>query len=81
MSVTVSGAGINMEGLLYFRKCGIGGPEFKIKEELVTERGRQLFQALSWTREACCAQEPYFGGLFHRGGETIALRQHQRTND
>ena len=35
-----------MEGLLYLRKYGISGPEFGIKEELVTERGRQLFQVL-----------------------------------
>jgi len=26
-----------MEGLLYFQKYGIGGPEFGIKEEFVTE--------------------------------------------
>ena len=29
-----------MEGLLYFEKYGIGGPEFGIKE-FVTEYGRQ----------------------------------------
>jgi len=34
-----------MEGLLYLQKYGIGGPEFGIKEEFVTERGRQLFHA------------------------------------
>ena len=37
------GAGIKREGLLYFEKYGTGGPEFGIKEEFVTERGRQLF--------------------------------------
>ena len=31
------GAGIKMEGLLYLEKYGIGGPEFGIKEEFVTE--------------------------------------------
>ena len=40
-----SGAGIKMEGLLYFQKYGIGGPEFGIKE-FVAEKGRQLFHAL-----------------------------------
>ena len=40
---SVSGAGIKMEGLIYLQKYGIGGPEFGIKEESVTERGRQLF--------------------------------------
>ena len=34
-----------MEGLLYLQKYGIGGPEFGIKEEFVTERRRQLFHA------------------------------------
>ena len=29
--------GIKMEGLLYLHKYGIGGPEFGIKEEFVTE--------------------------------------------
>ncbi len=43
--VRVSGAGIKREGLLYFEKYGTGGPEFGIKEEFVTERGRQLFHA------------------------------------
>ena len=38
-----SGAGIKIEGLLYLQKYGIGGPEFGIKEEFVTEKGRQLF--------------------------------------
>ena len=37
--------GIKREGLLYLEKYGIGGPEFGIKEEFVTERGRQLFHA------------------------------------
>ena len=31
------GGGIKMEGLLYLHKYGIGGPEFGIKEEFVTE--------------------------------------------
>ena len=39
------GAGIKIEGLLYLEKYGIGGPEFGIKEEFVTEKGRQLFHA------------------------------------
>ena len=38
-----------MEGLLYLEKYGIGGPEFAIKEEFVTERGRQLFHARAST--------------------------------
>ena len=38
-------AGIKREGLLYFEKYGTGGPKFGIKEEFVTERGRQLFHA------------------------------------
>ena len=38
-----------MEGRLYPRKYGIGGPEFGIKEEFVTEKGRQLFHARAWT--------------------------------
>ncbi len=37
ISVRASGAGIKMEGLLYLEKYGIGGPEFGIKEEFVTE--------------------------------------------
>ena len=45
ISVRASGAGIKMEGLLYLEKYGIGGPEFGIKEEFVTEEGRQLFHA------------------------------------
>ena len=45
ISVRVSGAGIKREGLLilYLEKYGIDGPEFGIKEESVTEKGRQLF--------------------------------------
>ena len=42
--VRASGAGIKREGLLYFEKYSTGGPEFGIKEEFVTERGRQRFQ-------------------------------------
>ena len=38
-------AGIKMGGLLYLGKYGIGGTEFGIKEEFVTEKGRQLFHA------------------------------------
>ena len=34
-----------MEGLLFRRKYGIGGPEFAIKEESVREKGRQLLHA------------------------------------
>ena len=37
ISVGASGAGIKMEGLLYLEKYGIGGREFGIKEEFVTE--------------------------------------------
>ena len=48
--VRASGAGIKREGLLYFEKYGTGGPEFGIKEEFVTEGGRQLFHARAWTR-------------------------------
>ena len=33
-----SGAGIKMESLSYLQKYSIGGPEFGIKEEFVTER-------------------------------------------
>ena len=51
-----SGVGIKMEGLLYLQKYGIGGPEFGIKEEFVTEKGRQLFHAHAMNREACCLQ-------------------------
>ena len=43
ISVKASGAGIKMEGILCLEKYGIGGPEFRIKEEFVTEEGRQLF--------------------------------------
>ena len=42
---TIYRAGIKMEGLLYLEKYGISGPEFGIKEEFVTEEGRQLFHA------------------------------------
>jgi len=35
--VRASGARIKMEGLLYLPKYGIGGPEFGIKEEFITE--------------------------------------------
>ena len=45
-----------MEGLLYLRKYGIGGPEFGIKEEFVTKKGRQLFHIRAMNREACCLQ-------------------------
>ena len=35
-----------MEGdLLYLQKYGIGSPDFGIKEEFVTEKGRDLFHA------------------------------------
>ena len=40
-----SGPGIKMEGLLYLEKYSIGGPEFGIKKEFVTEEGKQLFHA------------------------------------
>ena len=46
ISVRASGPGIKMEGLLYLEKYSIGGPEFGIKEEFVTEEGRQLFHAV-----------------------------------
>ena len=51
-----SGAGIKREGLLYLEKYSIGGPESRIKEEFVTEKGRQLFHARAMNREACCLQ-------------------------
>ena len=51
-----SDAGIKMEGLLYLQNYGISGPEFGIKEEFVTEKGRQLFHACAINREACCLQ-------------------------
>ena len=44
----MSHAGIKREGLLYLEKYGISGPEFGIKEEFVTEKGRQLFHAHAW---------------------------------
>ena len=44
------GAGIKREGHLYLEKYGTGGPEFGIKEEFVTERGRQLFHARAMIR-------------------------------
>ena len=46
---------IKMEGL-YLEKYGIGGPEFGIKEEFVTEEGRQLFHTRAINREARCLQ-------------------------
>ena len=49
-----------MEGLLYLEKYSIGGPEFGIKEEFVTEKGRQLCHARAMNRETCCLQ---FGKL------------------
>ena len=49
ISVRASGAGIKREGLLYLEKYGIGGPEFGIKEEFATEKGRRLFHARAWT--------------------------------
>jgi len=45
-----------MEGLLYLQKYGIGGPEFGIKQEFVTEKGRQFFHAHAMKLEACCLQ-------------------------
>ena len=44
------GAGIKREGHLYLEKYGTGGPEFGIKEEFVTEMGRQLFHARAMIR-------------------------------
>ena len=41
-----------MEGLLYLEKYGIGGPEFGIKEEFVTEKGRQFFHARAMNSSA-----------------------------
>ena len=81
-----SGAGIKMEGLLYLEKYGIGGPEFGIKEEFVTEKGRQLFYACAMNREACCLQfgkltgtnwNRSFGQWLHTGKETTV--PHDRT--
>ena len=34
-----------MEGYLYLENYSISGPEFGIKEEFVTEKGKQLFHA------------------------------------
>ena len=45
-----SDAGIKMEGLLYLQNYGISGPEFGIKEEFVTEKGRQLFSTSKLTK-------------------------------
>ena len=39
-------AGIKMEGFLYLQKYGIGGPDFGIKEECITEKGRHLLEKL-----------------------------------
>ena len=44
-----------MEGLLYLQKYSIGGPEFGIQEQIVTEKGR-AFHARAMNREACCLQ-------------------------
>jgi len=46
----VRASGVGLKGsffkiYIYFEKYGTGGPEFGIKEEFVTERGRQLFHA------------------------------------
>ena len=77
-----------MEGLLYLQKYSIGGPEFGIQEQIVTEKGR-AFHARAMNREACClqlGQESYFGQWFHTGKETTAPHdctktQYQRTID
>ena len=45
ISVRASHVGIKREDLLYLEKYGIRGPEFGIKEEFVTEKGRRLFHA------------------------------------
>ena len=45
-----------MEGLLYLQKYGISGPESGIKEEFLTEKGRQIFHARAMNRKACCLQ-------------------------
>ena len=75
-----------MEGLLYLEKYGIGGPEFGIKEEFVTEKGRQLLHARAMNREACCLQlgqltgadwNRSFGQWLHTEKETTA--PHDRT--
>ena len=84
-----------MEGLLYLQKYGTGGPEFGIKEEFVTEKGRQLFHARAMNREACCLQLGQLTSTnwnhtlvsgFTWGKETTAPRdraktQYQRTSD
>ena len=84
MSVRASGAGIKMEA------------EFGIKEEFVTEKGRQFFHARAMNREACCLQLGQLTGAnwnhtlvsgFTRERRLLhpmtALRpmQHQRTID
>ena len=74
-----------MEGLLYLEKYGIGGPEFGIKEEFVTEKRRQFFHARAMNREACsfCLQlgqltganwnRRSFGQWFHDTGKETAV--------
>ena len=90
------GSGIKMEGLSYLGKYFIGGPEFGIKEEFVTEKRRQFFHAGAMNREACCLQfgqltgvnwnRRSFGQWLHTGKETTAPHdrtktQYQRASD
>ena len=75
-----------MEGLLYLQKYGISGPEFGIKEEFVTEKGRQLFHARAEQGGLLSTARPLTGAnwnrsfgqwLIHKGKETTA--PHDRT--
>ena len=88
------GAGIKMEGLLYFEKYGIGGPEFGIKEEFVAEYARAwtgrlvvYSSANSVTGATECWNGRSFGQWLHTGKETTTAphdrtkTQHQRTID
>ena len=85
--VRASGAGIKREGLLYFEKYGTGGPEFGIKEEFVTERGRQLFHVRAWTGRLVVYSSPNWPTLIetilnqwlHTGKETTAPRDRTKT--
>ena len=90
--VRASGAGIKREGLLYcFEKYGTGGgPEFGIKEEFLTEKGKAALPCACMNREACCLQlgqlrtgaklKPSFSQWLHTG-KGIAQWLERRTRD
>ena len=67
-----------MEGLLYLEKYVIGGPEFGIKKEFITERGRQLFHAPCMNREACCLQPGQLTGANWNHPLASGLTQERR---